>query len=91
MASEPEMMELRQEIDQLRAGLDAALEKMRRLNGGELPNGHDTFATAEKMWTELKRQAQQVSQEIEEKPLVSAVTAFSIGMTIGMLLRGRRA
>jgi ElaB/YqjD/DUF883 family membrane-anchored ribosome-binding protein len=90
MASEPEFVELRQEFDQLRAGLDAAIEKMRRLNGGELPNGHDTLATAERMWAEVKRQAHQVSQEIEEKPLVSAVTAFSIGMTIGMLLRGRR-
>ena len=90
MPPEPEMSELRQEIDQLRAGLDAALEKMRRLNGGELPNGHDAFAAAEKMWAELKRQAQQVSDEIEEKPLISAVTAFSIGVTVGMLLRGRR-
>jgi ElaB/YqjD/DUF883 family membrane-anchored ribosome-binding protein len=90
MAAEPEMAELRQEIDQLRAGLDAALDKMRRLNGGDLPNGRDTFATAERMWAELKHQAQQVSQEIEEKPLISAVTAFGIGVTIGMLLRGRR-
>lgn len=87
--SEADMAELRQEIDQLRAGLDAAIEKMRRLNGGEMPNGHDTLAAAERMWSELKHQAQQVTHEIEERPLISAMTAFSVGITIGMLLRGR--
>ena len=34
-------------------------------------------------------QAQQVSHEIEERPLVSAMTAFGAGVAIGMLFSGR--
>ncbi|HTT78864.1 MAG TPA: hypothetical protein VMF86_04220, partial [Stellaceae bacterium] len=79
------------EIERLQAGLDAAIETMRRLGGDELPNGHDTaLASAEKMWTGVKRQAEQVGHEIEQRPLVSAVAAFGIGMAIGLLFRGRR-
>jgi ElaB/YqjD/DUF883 family membrane-anchored ribosome-binding protein len=86
-----EVAALQQEIEQLQAGLDAALQKLRRLNGGELPNGHDSaLASAEKMWADLRQQAQQVSHEIEERPFISAITAFGIGIAIGMLFRGRR-
>jgi hypothetical protein len=71
-------------------GLNAAVAKMRGLNGEGL-GGHDsTLASAEKMWTGVKRQAQQVGHEIEERPLVSALTAFGVGIAIGMLFGGRR-
>jgi ElaB/YqjD/DUF883 family membrane-anchored ribosome-binding protein len=92
MATEPtpEVAALQREIAELRTGLDAAVQKMRRLNGdGDLPNGHDSaLASAEKMWTELKQQAHQVSHEIEERPFISAITAFGVGITVGMLFRG---
>ena len=48
------------------------------------------LATAEKMWTEVKRQAQQVGHEIEDRPLVSAFTALGAGIAIGVLFGGRR-
>ena len=90
MASESEVVALQSEIQQLQAGLDAAVQKMRAL-GGELPNGHtSTIETAEKMWTEVKRQAQTVGHEIEERPLVSAATALAAGIASGLLFGGRR-
>jgi hypothetical protein len=85
----PDVTALRSEIERLQSDLNATVEKMRELSG-EWPNGHDSaLATAERMWLELKRQAQQVGREIEERPLVSAMTAFGAGIAIGMLFSGR--
>jgi ElaB/YqjD/DUF883 family membrane-anchored ribosome-binding protein len=89
-ATAPDVTALQTELAQLQEGLAAAVEEVRRI-GGQLPNGHDTaFVAAGKMWTEAKRQVQQVGHEIEERPLVSAATAFGAGMAIGMLFSGRR-
>jgi ElaB/YqjD/DUF883 family membrane-anchored ribosome-binding protein len=86
-----EVTALQHEIERLQSGLDAAIETMRRLTGDELPNGHDAaLASAEKMWTGVKRQAEQVGHEIEQRPLVSALAAFGVGIAIGLLLCGRR-
>ena len=85
----PEVRALKGEIEQLQSGLTAALAKIRSLNGGESFDGHDSvIASAEKMWTEAKRQAQQVGHEIEERPFASALTAFGAGIAIGVLLGG---
>jgi ElaB/YqjD/DUF883 family membrane-anchored ribosome-binding protein len=92
MATEtaPDTAKLQTEIERLQAGLDEAVDKIRTLRG-ELPNGHDTtFASAEKMWSEVRRQAQQIGHEIEERPLVSAATAFGAGIALGLLFGGRR-
>jgi hypothetical protein len=42
------------------------------------------------MWGEVKRQAQQVGHEIEERPLASAIAAFSTGLILGMILNARK-
>ena len=90
-ATAPDVTALQSEIERLQAGLDAAVEKMRGLNGGRLPNGQDSaLASADRMWGEVKRHAQQVGHEIEERPLVSAATAFGAGIAIGMLFGGGR-
>jgi hypothetical protein len=89
-ATAPDVTELRIEIERLQNDLKSTIEKVREL-AGEWPNGHDSaLATAERMWLEVKRQALQVSHEIEERPLVSAMTAFGAGIAIGMLFSGRR-
>lgn len=91
ITTEPEVTALKSEIKRLQAGLDAAVDKLRGLDGDKLSNGHDsTLASAERMWTEMKRQVQQVGHEIEERPLVSAATALGAGIAIGMLFGGRR-
>lgn len=82
---------LRSEIERLQSGLSAVVARMRELTG-EFPNGYDTaVASVERMWGEVKRQAQQVGHEIEERPLVSALTAFGVGVAIGALFGGRRS
>ncbi|HVB15034.1 MAG TPA: hypothetical protein VNF04_00715 [Stellaceae bacterium] len=91
ITTKPEVTALKSEIERLQADLDAAVDKMRGMDGDKWSNGHDsTLASAEKMWTEVKRQAQQVGHEIEERPLVSAITALGAGIAIGMLFGGRR-
>ena len=90
-ATEPDVKAMKGEIQRLHASLDEAIDKMRRLDGDKWSNGQDSaLASAEKMWAEMKRQAQQVGHEIEERPLVSAVTALGAGIAIGMLFGGRR-
>jgi ElaB/YqjD/DUF883 family membrane-anchored ribosome-binding protein len=85
-----ELTTLKNDIEQLQAGLNSAIERLRGLNGGELPNGRaSSLATAEKWWTDVKQQAQQIGHEIEERPLVSAMTAFGAGIALGLLVRRR--
>jgi len=91
-ATAPDVTRLQGELERLQSDLYAAIEKMRELSGGEWPNGHDSaLATADRMWAEVKRQAEQVGHEIEERPLVSAVTALGAGIAIGMLFSGRHS
>ena len=46
--------------------------------------------SAEKMWGEVRRQAHNVTQEIEERPFASALASFATGLLLGMLLNSRR-
>jgi len=90
-ATASDVTRLQGEIERIQSELNATVEKMRQLSGGEFPNGHDSaLATADRMRTEVKRQALQVGHEIEERPLVSAMTALGAGIAIGMLFSARR-
>jgi hypothetical protein len=46
--------------------------------------------TAERGWTEAKSTAQTVLEEMEERPLGTAMVVFIGGMLFGLLLGGRR-
>jgi ElaB/YqjD/DUF883 family membrane-anchored ribosome-binding protein len=46
-------------------------------------------APGERAWAEIRRQADAVTQEIEEKPFASALTAFGIGLVLGVLVNSR--
>ena len=52
--------------------------------------GGQAQVSAEKMWGEVRRQAEQVGHEIEERPFTSALAAFSTGLILGLLFHGRR-
>ena len=87
----PEMTALQGEIERLQANLDATVKKMRDLRVGQLSNGQDsTLAQVDRMWSEVKRQAQQVGHEIEERPLISTATALGAGIALGLLFGARR-
>jgi len=89
-ATATDVQAMQAEIEELRAAVARAADRMRDLSGEESGNGHDKSSLSpDRVWTEMKRQAQQVTHEIEERPLVSAVTAFSAGIALGILLGGR--
>jgi len=51
--------------------------------------GQQAQASTERVWTEVKRQADSVSGQIEERPIAAALTAFSAGVLLGILFAGR--
>jgi ElaB/YqjD/DUF883 family membrane-anchored ribosome-binding protein len=88
---EPDFSALQADIQQLRADFAKITTDMRSLasNGVAQAKGQ-AQESAEKMWGEVRQKAQQVGQEIEERPFASALTAFATGLLLGMLLNARR-
>src|SRR5215471_2401834 len=83
--SETDIEKLQAEIQQLRAETTRDLARHGFTEAREKARG-----SAETAWTELTRQAQGVSHEIEDRPLISALIAFGFGLVLGLLLSGRR-
>ncbi len=83
---------LQTEIKQLRADFASLSETLRDVirHGGAEAVGK-ARESGEKVWGEAKRRVQGVTEEIEEKPVTAAVTAFGIGIVLGMLFSGRRS
>jgi ElaB/YqjD/DUF883 family membrane-anchored ribosome-binding protein len=89
---QPDVSTLQADIQQLRADLAKMTSDMRDIaSNGVARAGGRAQESAEKMWGEVKRQAQQVGHEIEEKPFASALAAFASGLVLGMLVNARRA
>jgi ElaB/YqjD/DUF883 family membrane-anchored ribosome-binding protein len=88
---EPDLATLQSDIQQLRADFAKMTTDMRGMasNGMAQASGK-AQESAEKIWGEVRRQAQQVGQEIEDRPFASALAAFSTGLLLGMLLNARR-
>jgi ElaB/YqjD/DUF883 family membrane-anchored ribosome-binding protein len=88
---ETDLTTLQADIQQLRADF----AKMTTDIGNMATNGYAQASgkaqeSAEKMWGEVRRQAQNVGQEIEERPFASALASFATGLLLGMLLNARR-
>ena len=82
---------LQTEIKQLRTDIAKIAGTMRDLASHGVAEAEDRVAaSADKAWTEAKRHAQNVSREIEEKPIASALAAFATGVVFGLFLSGRR-
>ena len=64
------------------------LAKIARLPAWLHQTTHHVAANAVRC--EVRRQAQNVSQEIEERPFASALASFATGLVLGMLLNARR-
>ncbi len=82
---------LRVEIKQLRADFTDLTETLRDVvrHGSEEATAK-ARETGERAWEEAKKRANSISHEIEEKPVTAALTAFSIGVILGLLFSGRR-
>jgi ElaB/YqjD/DUF883 family membrane-anchored ribosome-binding protein len=83
---------LQTEIKQLRADFAKIAGTMRDLASNSVAAaGQQAQASTEKIWTEVKRQADSVTREIEERPIAAALTAFGSGILLGLLLNRPRA
>jgi ElaB/YqjD/DUF883 family membrane-anchored ribosome-binding protein len=88
---QPDLTTLQSDLQQLREDFAKMSNDMRTYAGNGLSSaGEQAQVSAEKMWGEIKRQATQVGHEIEERPLASAIAAFSTGLILGMILNARR-
>lgn len=90
--SEMETRELLAEMRKLREDVarvgDDFQDVMRRLGGDAFAKVQDF---AEKVWHEAKHRTDDLTREIEKRPLTAALGAFGLGMLVGLIFSGRRA
>jgi len=90
--AETDFEKLRGELAQLRADLGKIADTMQGLvRHGKAEVFGKAQQSTERIKDEVKKRAESLAHEIEERPIGAAVTAFSIGLILGMLLGGRRA
>ena len=90
-SSDDDIQSLRAELKKLRddfAHLGDILKDVARNRGAEAAD--KIRSTAERGWTEARSTAQNVLEEMEERPLGTAMIVFVAGMVFGLMLGGRR-
>jgi ElaB/YqjD/DUF883 family membrane-anchored ribosome-binding protein len=89
--TESDLHTLQSQIQDLRNDFTKTVAALREVaSSGVQQAGEAAQASAEKVWDEVKRQANSVTREIEERPLTAALTAFGTGIVLGFLLSSRR-
>lgn len=90
-ATEADVQALQSEMKQLRtdlANLSETLQSIVRHGSAEAVG--KAQEAAEKIWTDARSKAKGLTDEIENKPLTATVTAFGVGIILGMLFSSRR-
>ena len=88
----PDLTTLQADIQQLRADFAKMTTDMRGFASHRVASANGKAQeSAEQIWSEVRQKAQQVGNEIEERPFASALAAFATGLILGMLLNGRRS
>lgn len=88
---ETDLATLQADIQQLRVDFAKMTTDVRNLaSSGYAEASGKAQDSAEKVWGEVRRQAQNMTQEIEERPFASALASFATGLLLGMLLNARR-
>ena len=91
-AATPDFTTLQEELRQLRADLSKISETLGGLaRHGAADAAGKAQASIHAAVDHVKSQANGVADAIQEKPVASAVTAFGIGIVLGILCAGRRA
>ncbi len=85
-----EIAALEAEIQQLRADFAKLTDTMSEMATNGVDGTGEPYASAEKVWSEVQRQAGSLGREIEERPIAAALTAFGAGLFLGRLLTARR-
>jgi hypothetical protein len=91
MNSAPDVEQLRSELRNLRevfTRIADILKDSARTRGAEAADR--IRETAERRWSDAKTTAQSVLDELEDRPIGTAVAVFVAGMLIGMMLGGGR-
>jgi ElaB/YqjD/DUF883 family membrane-anchored ribosome-binding protein len=85
-----EIEALKVEMDKLRADMAAATRALTEIGGslGAEAAGR-VRESAEKVRGQVRKTADDVSQQIEERPIVSIIGAFLMGLLLGMLFSRR--
>ena len=90
-SSDDDIQSLKAELKKLRddfASIGDILKDVARNRGAEAADR--IRSTAERGWSEAKSTAQNVLEEMEERPLGTAMVVFVAGMLFGLMLGGRR-
>ncbi|HTZ38379.1 MAG TPA: hypothetical protein VMB84_20305 [Stellaceae bacterium] len=89
---ENDLATLQADIQQLRADFAKMTTDMRDMATNRMSQARDQAQdSAEKVWGEMRRQAENLGQEIEQRPFASALASFATGLILGMLLNSRRS
>jgi ElaB/YqjD/DUF883 family membrane-anchored ribosome-binding protein len=90
--TEADIKALQAEIKRLRADFSSLTETLRDVvQHGSSEAAAKAQEAGERVWQKTKGSVYSLSQEIEEKPVAAAITAFSVGVLLGTLFSGRRA
>ena len=90
-STDADIEDLQAEIKQLRADLSRLSETISDLvRHGSAEAVHRARESSERLWGEAKKRAKGLTDEIEEKPMTAALTAFGLGIILGMLFSNRR-
>src|SRR5690348_6200347 len=90
-STDADLQSLRAEFKKLRddfAKIGDILKDVARNRGAEAADR--IRSTAERGWSEARSTAQNVIEEMEERPLGTAMVLFVAGMLFGLMLGGRR-
>jgi ElaB/YqjD/DUF883 family membrane-anchored ribosome-binding protein len=83
---------LQTEIKQLRADFAKIAGTLRDIASNSTAAAeHRVQASSDNVWTEVKRQANSVTREIEQNPVAAALTALGAGILLGLLLNRHRS
>jgi len=90
MPKEDDFETLHKELDQLRADVAALMNTLKGIAADETGSAYESVRrSAQKAQEQAAQTAGTVGQEIGERPFTSVLSAFSIGLLIGMLLSRR--
>jgi ElaB/YqjD/DUF883 family membrane-anchored ribosome-binding protein len=90
MAADADYETIRKEVDQLRSDIGELTHTLKAIAADETGAAYERVRqTAQRAQEQVSQTASSVGQEIGERPFTSVLSAFSVGLLIGMLFSRR--